>query len=93
MNRYFAHVRADLTIDQIVVVSSEAVNDLPFPDSEPLGQQYLHDLYGSNDQWLQTPKTGEFRGRYARIGGTWLPDIQEFGPLPEPEPPPDPGEE
>ena len=89
MNRHFAHVRADLTIDQVVVVSPEAVNNLPFPDSEPLGQQFLHDLYGTNDQWLETSKSGAFRGRYARVGGTWLPDLQEFGPLPEPEPEPE----
>lgn len=89
MNRYFAHVRADLTIDQVVVVSAEAVDDLPFPDSEPLGQAFLHELYGTNDQWLETSITGAFRGRPARIGGTWLPDLQEFGPLPEPEPEPE----
>lgn len=92
MNRYFAHVLPDLTIDQVVVVSPEAVNDLPFPDSEPVGQAYLHALYGTNDQWLETSKAGAFRGRYARVGGTWLPDLQEFGPLPQPEPAPEPEE-
>lgn len=92
MNRYFAHVRPDLTIDQVVVVPPDAVNDLPFPDSEPLGQQYLHDLYGTNDQWLETSKTGAFRGRYARVGGFYMPDVDEFGPLPQPAPP-DPEEE
>ncbi len=90
--RYFAHVLPNLTIDQVVVISNDAVNDLPFPDSEPLGQQYLHELYGTNDQWLETSKAGAFRGRYARVGGTWLPELQEFGPLPEPEPEPEPEE-
>lgn len=93
MNRYFAHVLPDLTIDQVVVVSADVVNGLPYPDSEPLGQAFLHDLYGSNDTWLETSKTGAFRGRYARVGGIWMPEIQEFGPVPPPPPPPDPDED
>ncbi len=86
MNRYFAHVLPGFVIDQVVVVGAEIVNDLPFPDSEPLGQVFLQDLYGNTDLWLETSDTGAFRGRYARLGGTYLPDIDEFGPLPEPDP-------
>jgi len=93
MNRHFAHLNTDGIIDQIVVIGPEAVNDLPFPDSEPLGQEFLHNLYGNSDTWLETSKTGAFRGRYARLGGNYMPDIDEFGPLPEPDPEPEPEEE
>lgn len=94
MSHYFAHVLEDLTIDKVVVVSDEDCGNLSFPESEPLGQAFLHSLYGNSDTWLETSPTGEFRGRYARVGGTYMPDINEFGPLPEPEPdPPDPEEE
>jgi len=89
MNRYFAHVRPNLVIDQIVVISDESVNDLPYPDSEPLGQAFLHALYGSNDTWLETSRDGSFRGRPATIGGYYMPDVDEFGPIPEPQPEPE----
>jgi hypothetical protein len=93
MSRYYAHVKPDLTIDQIVVVADADVHNLPFPDSEPLGQAFLHDLYGTNDQWLETSMTGEFRGRPASIGGIWIPELQEFGPVPEPAPEPEPDDD
>jgi hypothetical protein len=92
MSRYFAHVLQDLTIDQVIVVSDDDCGNLSFPDSEPLGQAFLHNLYGNSDTWLETSKTGAFRGRYARLGGNYMPDIDEFGPIPIPEPP-DPEEE
>lgn len=87
MNRHYAHVLPDLTIDQIVVVSAADVNDLPYPDSEPVGQAFLHALYGNADTWLESSRDGSFRGRPARIGGYYMPDIDEFGPIPEPVPP------
>ena len=92
MSRYFAHVLEDLTINKVVVVSDEDCGNLNFPDSEPLGQAFLHGLYGNSDSWLETSPTGEFRGRYARVGGFFMPDIDEFGPIPQPDPP-DPEEE
>jgi hypothetical protein len=91
MSHYFAHVLADLTIDRVIVISDEDCGNLSFPESEPLGQAFLHDLYGDSDSWLETSKTGAFRGRYARIGGFYMPDIDEFGPIPEPEPDPEEG--
>ena len=84
MNRYFAHVLSDMTIDQIVVVSADDVNDLPFPDSEPVGQAFLHALYGNDDLWLETSKAGAFRGRYAVIGGGYDPNADEFTSAPQP---------
>jgi hypothetical protein len=90
--RYFAHVQPDLTIDQVICVAEADVGNLPYPESEPLGQAFLHNLYGTNDQWLETSITGEYRGRYARVGGFYMPDVDEFGPIPEPEPDPEPEE-
>jgi hypothetical protein len=90
MNHYFAHVLNDFTIDRVIVVSDEDCGNLSFPDSEPIGQAFLHALYANSDTWLETSITGEFRGRYARVGGNYMPDIDEFGPIPEPEPEPEP---
>jgi hypothetical protein len=87
--RYFAHVRPTLEIDQVVCVADSDVGNLPYPESEPVGQEFLHALYGTNDQWLETSMTGAFRGRPATVGVYYMPDIDEFGPIPEPEPDPE----
>lgn len=92
MNRYFAHVLQDLTIDQVIVVSDDDCGNLPFPDSEPLGQAFLNNLYGNSDTWLETSKASAFRGRYARIGGTYDPILDEFVMPSAPKPEPDPEE-
>jgi hypothetical protein len=93
MSHLFAHVPADGIIDQVVVVSNQDCGNLSFPDSEPLGQAFLHGLYRNQDTWLETSEDGSFRGRYARIGGTYDPVLDEFISPPAPEPEPDPEEE
>jgi hypothetical protein len=87
--RYFAHVRPNLDVDQVVCVAETDVSDLPYPKSEPLGQAFLHALYGTNDQWLETSMTGAYRGRPAAIGGTYDPTTDTFIPPPTPEPDPE----
>ena len=93
MSHYFAHVLEDFTIDKVVVVSDEDCGNLSFPDSEPLGQAFLHSLYGNSDSWLETSIIGEFRGSYASARGTYDPILDEFVLPPSPEPEPDPEEE
>jgi hypothetical protein len=91
MSRYYAHINPTLTVDQVVVVSDEAVNNLPFPDSEPLGQGFLNALYANSDLWLETSITGEYRGKYAAIGDTYDAALNEFISPPAPEPDPEEG--
>jgi hypothetical protein len=85
MSRTFALVLEDFTVEQIVVISEEDVLGLPFPESEPYGQAFLHALYGNNDVWLETSETGAFRGQYATIGGKYVPLTDEFVPPVNPE--------
>lgn len=64
-------------VSQVVVVGKpvlvdEQGNQLEFPESEPVGQQFLISLYGPSE-WRQTdyhlPIT--YRERTAKIGGTY----------------------
>ena len=68
-----------------VALSNESVNELPFPESEPVGIAFLHELYGNNDTWLQTSYSNSFRGNYAGLGYSYRSDIDQFVP-PSPYP-------
>ena len=57
-------------IKNVIVVNNSDCGDLPFPESEPIGQAYIASL-GIEGQWLQTSYNGNFRGCYAGIGYTW----------------------
>ena len=66
---YFAEIRNNFVI-QVIVVSAEDCDNLPFPESEPIGQAFIASL-GLTGEWLQTSETGAYRGCYAGIGYTW----------------------
>lgn len=63
---HFAQVTNDIVKD-VIVISNEDCNDLPFPASEPVGQAFIASL-GLIGEWLQTSYNGNFRGCYAGIG-------------------------
>jgi hypothetical protein len=68
------------SVHAVIVVSNSDCDDLPFPESEPVGQAYLASL-GLEGEWLQTSYSGSFRGRYAGIG--FLFENNEFVAPPE----------
>jgi len=55
---------------QVIVVSNDDCDNLPFPESEPVGQAFIASL-GLDGEWLQTSYNGNFRGCYAGIGYSW----------------------
>ena len=57
-------------VEQVNVIANENCDDLPFPESEPVGQAYIASM-GIEGEWLQTSYNGNFRGCYAGIGFTW----------------------
>jgi hypothetical protein len=59
-------------------VSNEVCDDLPFPESEPLGQAFIASV-GLQGEWLQTSYNGNFRGCYAGIGYTFDASLGEYG--------------
>jgi hypothetical protein len=62
----------------VIVISNDDINNLPFPESEPVGQAFIASL-GLEGQWLQTSYSGSFRGSYAGIGFTFNPDVEPYG--------------
>ena len=73
----FLEVVNDL-VTASLVLSEEAVNDLEFPESEPVGQAFIASL-GIAGIWLQTSPEGLYRGCYGGIGYTYNETLGEYG--------------
>lgn len=68
---YFAHV-TETIVDLIHVLADGVTDDLPFPESEPLGQAFLADLWGGTpESYVQCSIDGAYRGRYPGVGYTF----------------------
>lgn len=65
---HFAQLDADNIVTNVIVIDNNVVDNLSFPDSEPLGVAFCQSLYGADTIWKQTSYNGNFRGIYAGIG-------------------------
>jgi hypothetical protein len=75
------------SVQQIIVVNNEVLENKPFPESEAIGIAFCKSIYGENTEWLQTSYNGNFRGRYAGTGSIYDPELDEFDPIIEEEVP------
>jgi len=66
---HFALV-ANTIVEQVIVIANENCDDLPFPESEPVGQDFIESM-GIEGDWVQTSYNGNFRNVYAGIGYTF----------------------
>lgn len=66
---HFAKVENAIVVE-VIVVNNETIKDLPFPDSEPVGQEFIASL-GLDGTWKQTSYNANFRGKYAGVGDKW----------------------
>lgn len=73
---HFARVNNNV-VQEVIVIANSDCNDLPFPESEPVGQAYIASL-GVEGEWLQTSYNGNFRGRYAGPTMLYSPELDEF---------------
>jgi hypothetical protein len=65
---HFAKMDDSNIVLEVVVLNNSVVNDLPFPESEPVGIEFLTGWSGGYTHWLQTSYNNNFRGTYAGIG-------------------------
>lgn len=77
---HFAQLDEQNKVTQVIVVSNETVNNLPFPESEPLGIEFCKALCGQNTIWKQTSYNANFRKNYAGVGYTFDPVLDAFIP-------------
>ena len=70
---------------RVDVVSNDDVDNLPFPESEPIGIAFLQPWDEPNTYWKQTSYNNNFRKHYAGIGYTYSAELDAFVP-PQPYP-------
>ena len=74
---HFAKVENGV-VQQIIVVSNDDCGGGEFPESEPIGQEFIASL-GLSGEWLQTSYHANFRGYYAGVNYTFNANLGEYG--------------
>lgn len=74
---HFAQINSKNLVVQVIVVNNNDVDNLPFPESEPVGIAFCQSLFGADTVWVQTSYNGNFRYNYAGIDFV-------FDPIPSP---------
>jgi hypothetical protein len=80
---YFAQIDETNTVLEVIAVNNETLDFLPFPESEPVGQEFIASL-GLIGNWLQTSYNANFRGVYAGIGFIYDATLGEYGEFYDP---------
>ena len=81
----FAQLNEKYIVTQVIVVNNETIDNLPFPESEPMGVAFCQSLLGPTTNWKQTSYNASFRKNYAGIGFTYDQALDAFIP-PQPYP-------
>jgi hypothetical protein len=68
---HFAKLDRQNVVLEVNVVNNEDINNLPFPESEPIGIEFLINWSGGYTNWKQTSYNAKFRKNYAGIGYTY----------------------
>lgn len=83
---HFARLDANNIVQQIIVVNNNVIKDETNTEQESLGIAFCKELYGADTIWKQTSYNGNFRVRFATIGGYYHPESDAFLPGPQPYP-------
>ncbi len=79
---HFAKIENEKVVT-VIVVSNDDAGGGNYPESEPIGQQFIANL-GLDGEWLQTSYHSNFRQCFASIGYAYSRDLDIFI-APEPE--------
>jgi hypothetical protein len=82
---HFAKLNENNIVIQVNVVDNSDIQNLPFPESEQVGIDFLTNWSGGYSNWKQTSYNRNFRKNYAGIGYTYDQIIDAFVP-PKPYP-------
>ena len=65
---HFAKLDENNVVLEVNAVDNTDIQDLPFPESEPVGVQFLTSWSGGYTNWKQTSYNKNFRKNYAGVG-------------------------
>ena len=77
---HFAQMDDNSKVLRVIVISNDDIDNLPFPESEPVGQAFIASI-GIDGYWLETSYNNNFRGTYAGIGSFYDEATDTFDPL------------
>jgi hypothetical protein len=75
---HFAQLDKNNNVINISVISNVDIDNLPFPESEPVGIALCQSIYGLDTIWKQTSYNNNFRRQYAIVGGTYYAPLDVF---------------
>jgi hypothetical protein len=75
---HFAKLDDSNIVLEVIVLNNAVIDNLPFPESEPVGIEFLIEWSGGYTHWLQTSYNATFRKNYAGIGFTYDPTLDAF---------------
>jgi len=82
---HFAKLDDHNIVLEVNVVNNDDIDNLSFPQSEPIGVAFLTEWSGGYTNWKQTSYNNNFRVRYAGNGYIYDADLDAFLP-PKPYP-------
>lgn len=77
---HFAQLDEANIVTHVIVVNNETVENMPFPQSEPVGIAFCKSLYGLETTWAQTSYNSNFRKNYAGVGYSYDQNLDAFIP-------------
>ena len=75
---HFAKLDDQNIVIDVNVVNNETLDNLAFPESEPVGIAFLTDWSGGYTNWKQTSYNANFRKNYAGFGYTYDATLDAF---------------
>lgn len=75
---HFAELNDDNEVTRVIVVENYCILNENNEESEEIGIDYLHKIFGPNTKWKQTSYNNNFRGRYAGVGYTYDEELDIF---------------
>jgi hypothetical protein len=76
---HFAKLDNNNVVLEVNVLNNDVVDNLSFPDSEPVGIQFLTQWSGGYTNWRQTSYNNNFRYNYAGEGFVFDPTPAPYG--------------
>ena len=62
---HFAQLDSNNLVVQVIVIANSAIDNLPYPSSEPVGVAFCQEIFGADTVWKQTSYNRNFRYNFA----------------------------
>jgi hypothetical protein len=75
---HFAQLNENNQVINVIVIQNEFMVDENGNESEELGIERCKEYTNLNSKWVQTSYNGNFRGKFASIGGYYIENLDVF---------------